>query len=85
MSPIAVVTIRFERSEYRVLENAGSVMVCLIKEPNTPGSVTIDNVQTVQNTATGMYISTISAIQWSVIEMNALAQVHFMICYEMNV
>ena len=36
-----------------MLVGFGPVEVCLIKDLNTPGPVTIDNVETVDGTATG--------------------------------
>ncbi len=48
-----VVRVRFEQPSYSVREDVIEAEVCLIKEPLTAGPVTIDNVQTVDGTATG--------------------------------
>ena len=46
--------VRFEQPSYTVREDVGMAEVCLIKEPNTPGDVTIDDVQTADTgSATG--------------------------------
>ncbi len=49
-----MVRIRFEQPSYSVREDVGEVEVCLIKEPDTADPVTIDNVSTVDGSATGI-------------------------------
>ncbi len=57
-----VVRIRFEQPSYTVREDVIEAVVCLIKEPLTAGPVTIDNVQTVDGTATGKYYVTVKLV-----------------------
>ena len=48
-----VVTVTFERAVYNITESDAVAEVCLIKNPETGGMITIDDIMTTPGTATG--------------------------------
>lgn len=50
---VTVATVSFEFPSYTFAEDIGTAQVCLIKDAQTAGPITIDDITTSEGTATG--------------------------------